>query len=180
MHTHSLSPWQFIRVSPCSLILFCLIFSRLLSVSPPTNHQVSYRSFVGDSISLTLQAWALTLTNDMPGPPALRRGGEKLDVKKKEGMWLGGQTPGCILVRFELSEATRERQGENSILYQTDRMFLGNKDHNLNNVKVCELSAGNAGLWNMWQKKGIGFVSTVYKISFRFVFWSSWKNEKRN
>lgn len=43
-------------------------------------------------------------------------------------------------------DLNRLRQGENSILYQTDRMFLGNKDHNLNNVQVFQLSAGNAGL----------------------------------
>lgn len=101
----------------------------------------------------------------MPGPPALRRGGEKLYVKKKEGMWLGGETPGCILARFELSETTSEKHGENSILYQTDGMFLGNNDHNLNNVPVFKLSAGSARLWNETKR----FVQMVYKWVLTFV-----------
>lgn len=79
----------------------------------------------------------------MPGPPALRGGEEKLYVKKKEGMWLDGETPGCILARFELSEATSAKQGENSTLYHTDRLFSENNDHNLNIVRGFKLAAWN-------------------------------------
>lgn len=47
---------------------------------------------------------------------------------------MDGETPGCILVRCELFEATSAKQGENLILCHTDRMFSGNNDHNLNIV----------------------------------------------
>lgn len=101
----------------------------------------------------------------MPGPPALRGGEEKLYVKEKEGMPLDGETPGCILVRFELSEATSEKHRENSILYHTDKMFSANNDHNLNIVP-------RVGTGSRECKTGKHVVrhQTVYKISFNLCF----------
>lgn len=103
----------------------------------------------------------------MPGPPALRGGEEKLYVKKKEEMWLDGETPGCILARFELSETTSAKQGENSMLYYTDRMFSGNNDHNLNIVpRVQTASLERKTLKHVAKWKGIRFVQTVWKTKF--------------
>lgn len=54
---------------------------------------------------------------------------------------MDGETPGCILARFELSEATSAKLGENSILHHTDGMFSGNNDHNLNIVTKVQTTS---------------------------------------
>lgn len=86
---------------------------------------------------------------------------------------MDGETPGCILARFELSQATSAKRGENLRLYHINRMFSGNNDRNLNIVPRVQTAGLERKTMKHSETLGSQICADTLEKKFPLVFWSS-------